>query len=182
MGFGQAGAKRCGGCLKVINWGWRCKSQKGALFLGKAGSHCVMLLSCEVFLQVLLGIYCKRFYWIPSFHYTTVLLRVWGLQSQTCNSKCPNETLNSNFLLYPWKFIILKPTPFPVCFFSVIVFVYCNFWLQSSILLIKAPLPIQSHKNTLLQLKIHIWMEFFWNQKFLFFHKRNFNPKVINYF
>ena len=30
----------------------------------------------------------------------------------------------------------------------------------------------------LLQLKIHIWMEFFWNQKFLFFHKRNFNPKV----
>ena len=29
MGFGQAGAKRCGGCLKVINWGWRCKSQKG---------------------------------------------------------------------------------------------------------------------------------------------------------
>ena len=28
MGFGQAGAKRCGGCLKVINWGWRCKSQK----------------------------------------------------------------------------------------------------------------------------------------------------------
>ena len=32
MGFGQAGAKRCGGCLKVINWGWRCKSQKGDSF------------------------------------------------------------------------------------------------------------------------------------------------------
>ena len=32
MGFGQAGAKRCGGCLKVINWGWRCKSQKGSSF------------------------------------------------------------------------------------------------------------------------------------------------------
>ena len=32
MGFGQAGAKRCGGCLKVINWGWRCKSQKGGSF------------------------------------------------------------------------------------------------------------------------------------------------------
>ena len=29
MGFGQAGRKRCGGCLNVINWGWRCKSQKG---------------------------------------------------------------------------------------------------------------------------------------------------------
>ena len=39
-----------------------------------------------------------------------------------------------------------------------------------------------SQEYTLLQLKIHIWMEFFWSQKFLFFHKRNFNPKVINYF
>ena len=32
MGFGQAGAKRCEGCLKVINSGWRCKSQKGGSF------------------------------------------------------------------------------------------------------------------------------------------------------
>ena len=32
MRFGQAGAKRCGGCLKVINWRWRCKSQKGESF------------------------------------------------------------------------------------------------------------------------------------------------------
>ena len=31
-GFGQARAKRCGGCLKVINWGWRCKSQNGGSF------------------------------------------------------------------------------------------------------------------------------------------------------
>ena len=37
MGFGQAGAKRCGGCLKVINWGWRCKSQKGGSFHRKGG-------------------------------------------------------------------------------------------------------------------------------------------------
>ena len=32
MGFGQARAKRCGGYLKVINWEWRCKSQKGGSF------------------------------------------------------------------------------------------------------------------------------------------------------
>ena len=32
MGFGQAGAKRCGGCLQVISWGWRWKSQKGGSF------------------------------------------------------------------------------------------------------------------------------------------------------
>ena len=73
MGFGQAGAKMCGGCLKVIDWGWRCKSKKGALFIGKTCSHCVMLY-CETLLQVLLGIYCKRFYWIPLS--ATVVLRV----------------------------------------------------------------------------------------------------------
>ena len=32
MGFGQAGAKRCGGYLKVINWGWRYKSQERGSF------------------------------------------------------------------------------------------------------------------------------------------------------
>ena len=68
MGFGQAGAKSCEGRLKVINWGWRCK---GALFIVKADSHYVILLYCETLLQVLLGIYCKRFYWIPLF---TILL------------------------------------------------------------------------------------------------------------
>ena len=68
MGFGQVGAKMFVGCLKVISWGWRCK---GALFIVKAGSHDVILLYCETLLQVLLGIYCKRFYWIPLF---TILL------------------------------------------------------------------------------------------------------------
>ena len=48
--------------------------KRGALFIGKAGSHCVILLYCEGFLKVLLGIYCKRFYWLPSFHYATVVL------------------------------------------------------------------------------------------------------------
>ena len=38
MGFGQAGAKRQR-CLSVIIWRWRCKSQKGDLFIEKAGSH-----------------------------------------------------------------------------------------------------------------------------------------------
>ena len=32
MGFGQPGAKSCGGWLKVIIWRWRCKSQKGDYF------------------------------------------------------------------------------------------------------------------------------------------------------
>ena len=46
--------------------------KRGPLFIGKAGSHYVILLYCETLLQVLLGIWCKRFYWIPLF--TTLLL------------------------------------------------------------------------------------------------------------
>ena len=63
MGFGQAGAKRCGGYLK--------SSIGKSSSIGKTGSHYVILLYCETLLQVLLGIYCKRFYWIPLF---TILL------------------------------------------------------------------------------------------------------------
>ena len=42
-------------------------TKKGALFIEKAGSHYVILLYCQTLLQVLLGIYCKRIYWIPLF-------------------------------------------------------------------------------------------------------------------
>ena len=45
--------------------------KRGTFFIGKAGSHYVLLLYCETLWQVLLGIYCKRFYWIPLF---TILL------------------------------------------------------------------------------------------------------------
>ena len=145
MEFGRAGAKMCGGCLKVIDWGWRYKSQKrGALFIGNAGSHCVILLYlkivCENLLQVLLGIYCKRFYWILLF---TILLLfcVWGRQSQKFDSKCPNDINTewaipgnvSSFLLYPLKFQILNSLPSSpsVCFFPLKC-LYCNFWLQPS--------------------------------------------------
>ena len=107
MGFRRTGAKRCGGWLKVINWGWRCK---GALFIGKAGSHYVILLYCETLLQVLLGIYCKRFYWIPLF---TILLLFYVFQVSKAKSATQSVlmilTLNGLFqvifLLYPWKFL-----------------------------------------------------------------------------
>ena len=35
--------------------------------MGKAGSHYVILLYFETLWQVLLGMYCKRFYWISLF-------------------------------------------------------------------------------------------------------------------
>ena len=44
MGFGQAGAKSCGGCFKVINWGDNECHKRETLFIGKWGSHYVILL------------------------------------------------------------------------------------------------------------------------------------------
>ena len=113
MGFGQAGAKRCGRCLKIINWPWRWKSQKGALFIGKAGSGYVILLYCETLLQVLLGIYCKRFYWVTLF---TILLLFYlfevGKAKSATQSVLMILTLNGLPPNYP-------PPPFPYLFFSI---------------------------------------------------------------
>ena len=56
------------GMLKSHQLGVEMQVTKGgSLFIGKAGSHCVIRLYCETLLQVLRGIYCKRFYWIPPF-------------------------------------------------------------------------------------------------------------------
>ena len=51
--------------------------------IGKAGSHYVILLYCETLLQVLLGIYCKKFYWIPPF---TILLLLYVLEIDKAKS------------------------------------------------------------------------------------------------
>ena len=54
--------------LKSHHLGVAMQVTKGeTLFIGKAGSHYVILLYCETLLQVLLVIYCKRFYCIPIF-------------------------------------------------------------------------------------------------------------------
>ena len=39
----------------------------GALFIEKAGSYCVILLYCGILWQVLLSLYCKKFYWMLPF-------------------------------------------------------------------------------------------------------------------
>ena len=49
--------------LRVAN----ASHKRGALFMGKVGSHYLVLVYCETLLQVLLGIYCKRFYRISLF-------------------------------------------------------------------------------------------------------------------
>ena len=128
MGFGQAGTKRCGRCSKVISWGWECKSQKESLFIGKAGSHYVIMLYCETLLQFWLGIYCKKFYWILLF---TILLLLYVFEvgkAKSATQSVPNDINTEwaiperflSFLLYPWRFHILNPSPFPpVCFFPL---------------------------------------------------------------
>ena len=90
MGFGQAGAKRCGGYLK--------SSVGKSSSIGKTGFHYVILLYCETLLQVLLGIYCKRFYWIPLF---TILLLFYVFEVGKAKSATQNGlmilTLNGLF-------------------------------------------------------------------------------------
>ena len=142
--------------------------KRGTLFIGKEGSHYVILLYCETLLQVLRGIYCKIFYSIPLF---TILLLFYvfevGKAKSATQSVLMILTLNSVSLTLPLVFF-----HYSVC----TVISDCNHPFDTSTF---------THSLTrihLLQLKIHIWMEFFWNQKFLFFHKRNFSPKVINYF
>ena len=106
MGFGQVGAKKSGRCLKPINWGWRCKSQRGAIFIGKAGSA-IILLYCETLLKVLLGIYCKRFYWIPFF---TILLFPYVSEVGKGKSETQSDviilTLNGLFHKNFWVFLL----------------------------------------------------------------------------
>ena len=46
-------------------------TERGTLLIGKGGWNYVILLYCEILLQVLLDIYCKIFYWILLF---TILL------------------------------------------------------------------------------------------------------------
>ena len=57
----------------------------------KAGSHYVILLYCETLLQVFLGIYCKKLYWMPLF--TIVLLfYVFEVGKAKSATQCPNNT------------------------------------------------------------------------------------------
>ena len=63
--------KGAGDAEKSSIGGGDASHKRGAVFIGNAGSHYLISLYCETLLQVLLGIYCKR-YWIPLF--TTLLL------------------------------------------------------------------------------------------------------------
>ena len=116
------------------------------LFIGKAGSHYVILLYCETLLQVLLGIYCKRFYWIPLF--TILLFYVFevGKAKSATQSFLMVLTLNSVSLTLPLPLVCFFPHYNSVC----TVISDCNYPFDTSTF---------THSLTrthLLQLKIHI--------------------------
>ena len=73
MGFGRAGAKSCGGCLKVTSWGSRCDaSQRGDSFHREVRvSLCIVKLYCKSY-----WVYTVKDFIGYLFHYTTVVLRV----------------------------------------------------------------------------------------------------------
>ena len=116
------------------------------LFIGKAGSHYVILLYCETLLQVLLGIYCKRFYWIPLF--TILLFYVFevGKAKSATQSFLMVLTLNSVSLTLHLSLVCFFPHYNSVC----TVISDCNYPFDTSTF---------THSLTrthLLQLKIHI--------------------------
>ena len=101
MGMLKSHQLRCGGA----------SHKRGTLFIEKARSHCVILLYCETLLQVLVGIYSKRFYQIPLF--TSILLLFYVFEVDKAKSATQsvlmiltlNGLLQKNcFLLYPWIF------------------------------------------------------------------------------
>ena len=86
--------------------------KRGALFVGKAGSQYVILLYCETLFQVLLGVYCKRFYWIPLFTVLLFYMFEVGKAKSATQSVLMILILNS----------ISLTLPLPRLYFSVIVF------------------------------------------------------------
>ena len=132
--------KRCGGCLKVTNWGWLCKSQKWGSFHREGRLSLCNMLYCETLLQVLLDIYSKRSYWIPLF---TILLLFYVFEVGKAKSATQNVlmelTLNGLFqkkkkilgALPARKFHILNtrllPSSASVFSFFPLWCLYCNF-------------------------------------------------------
>ena len=118
MVWGMLKSHQLGVALQVTKRG-----QAG--FIGKTGSHYVILLYCETLLEVLQSIYCKRVYWIPLF---TILLLFYVFEFGKAKSATQNVlmvlTLNGlfqknfqDFYFTPESSISLTRPSFPLCLF-----------------------------------------------------------------
>ena len=82
---------------KSLTGGAKASHKRGDFPIGKTGSYYVMLLHCQTLLQILLGIYWKRFYLIPLL--TTLLLFYVFEFGKAKNSKCPNNATTERAIL-----------------------------------------------------------------------------------
>ena len=138
--FGQADAKRCGGCLKVTIGGWRCKSQKGALHREDRFSLCnCYIVKCNM-------LYCKS-YWVYTvkdfigclfspYYCCFMCLRLANKAKSATQSVLMALKLNGlfqkNFQVFqvfysPENYISLTLSPFPFCLFFPLQCLYYNF-------------------------------------------------------
>ena len=118
-----------------------------------------MLLYCETLLQNLLGVYCKRFYWILLF---TMLLLFYVFEVGKARS-ATQSVLNNistewtilekflSFLLYSWKFHILNPPPLPPLFFFH--YSVCTVIFDWNHIFDISTFSIQFHKNTFIAIE-----------------------------
>ena len=140
-GIWTSRSKKVCGMLKSHHLGVDMQVPKGgALFIGKVGSHYLILLYCETLLQVLLGIYCKRFYRIPLFT-MSLLFYVFevGEAKSATHSVLMMLTLNGLFQKkfqvftlpflgtreIPRNFFLITPIKFQIVFVSQ-EYIYCN--------------------------------------------------------
>ena len=165
MRFGQSGAERCRGCLIVTNL-W-CKSQKGGSFHWERRFSLCNTAVLWNFIVSLTG-------YIPTVKdFTGYLFSLYyccfkclRLAKPNVQLKCPND-INTEWALTE-KFSSFYFTPENSIFLTLPLsplFVFFHYSVCTAISDCNHPFhtstfTLQSHKNTLLQLKIHIWSSF----------------------
>ena len=84
--------------------GWQCKPQGGTIFMGKRGSHYVILLYWN-FIVSLTG-YCKLFYRILPLFLILLLFYLfciyWDWQGQKCHLKWPKKFMRLTLIYSVW--------------------------------------------------------------------------------
>ena len=111
-GIWTSRSKKVWGMLKSHQLGVVMQVTKGGSFHREGRFSLCNTAVLWNFIASLTGYILQKILLDASFHYTTVVLRVWVWQGQKCNSKCPNDINTEwaipenffSFLLYPWKF------------------------------------------------------------------------------
>ena len=125
-GIWTSRSKKVWEMLKIHQLGVALQDPKGGLFSQgrQILTHYVILLYCETLLQVLLGIYCKRFYWMPLFIILLFYMFVKSATQSVLMILTLNRLFQKNFQVFyftPENSMSLTLPTSPCLFFSVIV-------------------------------------------------------------